>query len=501
MSKKKNKLREFVLRILTGFPIVVPLINFISGCSSNEVSNKLNFIVILADDLGYNDLGCFNTITEGVVTPNIDRLAANGIRFTDWQSTHSISGPSRASILTGRYPSRCGYPVSNNHNSPIHYENVGLNQDEVTIAEILKPLGYHTAALGKWHLGVHEQFRPLSQGFDEYYGCLRNFDVGIIPQDVYEGDSIIGQEIYENIHNKLTQRAIGIMKESIKEKTPFFIYLAHYLTHGPWEPGKQFTTDQEWAARMQYKGAMNQKVFPALVRELDWQIGLLLDEIKKLGLEENTVIFFLSDNGPWLTNNLERSAGCAWPLSGSKFNTFEGGHRVPAIVSCPGSFEKGIISDYTVSSNDIFPTIARLAGTELPVGRIIDGIDITPILKGGQIDYPENREILYYHATQLQAVRLGNWKLHLPRKPESVFFMGKRNVGRNTIDSLDIPMLFNLSNDIKEEYDVSLQYPEKVVELLNKAEERRKELGDWNVIGNDEHALTIPKDLIITRLK
>ena len=248
---------------------------------------------------------------------------------------------------------------------------------------------------------------------------------------------------------------------------------------------------------MQYKGSINQKVFPAMIRELDWQIGLLLDEIEKLGLRENTVIFFLSDNGPWLRNDPERSAGCAWPLRGSKFNTFEGGHRVPAIISFPGDFAKGIVSNEIVSSMDIMPTIANLAKAKLPTDRILDGIDITPILKGKQIDYLKNRELLYYHASQLQAIRLGDWKVHLPRRPENVFFLGRHNVGRGTIDSLEVPLLYNLSTDIEEKMDVSLKYPEKVNELLTRAEERRKELGDWNIKGSDEHELSFSKDLII----
>jgi arylsulfatase A-like enzyme len=501
MAQNKNaKHMNRPVWYFTRLPLLLSIFHPNTGYSSEKITQKPNFVVILVDDLGYNNLGCFNSKTEGVITPNIDKLAAKGIRFTDWQSAHSICGPSRASILTGRYPSRCGYPVSNNQNSTIHYENVGLNQDEVTIPELLKPLGYNTAALGKWHLGEHEKFKPLRHGFYEYLGCLHNFPVGVIPQEIYEGDSVIGQEIYENMHDKLTKRAISIMQKSKADAKPFFIYLAHYLTHGPWEPGKKFTTEQEWDARMQYKGAMNQKVFPAMVRELDWQVGQLLDEIKKLGLDDNTVIFFLSDNGPWLTKNIERSAGSAWPLRGSKFNTFEGGHRVPAIISCPGMFTKGVVSNDIVSSMDILPTIAGLAGVQLPGDRKIDGVNITALLKGKTMDKLKNRELLYYQATQLQALRLGEWKIHLPRRPESVFFMGRSNVGRETIDSLDVPLLFNLLTDIEERVDVSSKYTEKVSELLIRAAERRKELGDWNVKGYDEHELSISKEIIVKRL-
>jgi arylsulfatase A-like enzyme len=501
LNLNENKpLTVMKIKLISAIFVGIVILLFIAGCQSGDtVDSKPNFIIILVDDLGYNDLGCFNTRSEGIITPNIDKLAKEGIRFTDWQSAHSICGPSRASILTGRYPSRCGYPVSSNPRALMHYENLGLNQDEVTIAELLKPLGYSTSALGKWHMGENPRFMPLRHGFDSYYGVMHNFDVGTKPRDLYEGDSLIGQEIYENIHDQLTERAIGIMKESKEEDKPFFIYLAHYLVHGPWEPGKEFTTEEEWEARIRYKGRMNQIVFPAMVRELDWHIGKLRNAIKELGLEENTVIFFLSDNGPWINNNLEQSAGSAWPLRGSKFNTFEGGHRVPAIISCPGRFNQGVVVDEMTSSMDIFPTITNLAGATLPSNRNIDGINLTPILNGKGIEELENRELLYFHATNLQAIRVGDWKLHLPRRPDQLHFMGLRRVGRGTIDSLDQPLLFNLSTDVEENKDIAKDNQDQVNELLIRAEESRKELGDWNITGYDEHVLPVPKDSIIMR--
>ncbi len=481
------------LPALLGFLPVTLACNAISGAGE-----KPNFIIILADDLGYNDLGCYGTKTPGISTPNIDLLALEGIRFTDWQSAHSISGPSRASILTGRYPSRCGYPVSSNEKAPMHYEHLGLPQDEVTIAGMLRPGGYYTAAIGKWHLGENPAFRPLRHGFDEYFGCMHNFPVGGIAQDIYEGDSIIGKETYENIHRQLTDRAIEVMGKAKEKGKPFFIYLAHYLTHGPWEPGRYFTTPEEWDARMYYKGKMNKYVFPAMVRELDYNVGRLMEALRQMGLDKNTVIFFLSDNGPWLTKNEALSAGCAWPLRGSKFNTFEGGHRVPAIVSWPAVIKGGTVCSDPVSSLDILPAIAALSGTALP-DRIIDGIDISPLFYAYEVKGIKERELLYYHATNLQAVRLGEWKLHLPRLPYMVHFMGRRNVGRGTIDSLDVPMLFRLSDDPGEKQNVADLYPDIVTRLKARADERKKELGDWDTIGYAEHKLTVAKDSIIKR--
>ncbi|HDJ33786.1 MAG TPA: arylsulfatase [Bacteroidetes bacterium] len=487
------------MKILSGSPFALALFPLLPGCQTDKAPSHPNFLIILVDDLGYNDLGCYQTKTEGIVTPNIDRLAENGIRFTDWQSAHSISGPSRASILTGRYPSRCGYPVSSNQNAIMHYEHLGLPQDEVTIAEMLNPLGYHTAAFGKWHLGENPKFMPMRHGFDEYFGCMHNFPVGVKPQDIYEGDSLVGREIYENMHDRLTDRTIKTMKEAKENGEPFFIYLAHYLVHGPWEPSKEFTTEAEWEARMRFEGRMNQTVFPAMVREMDHQVGRLLDTMREMGLDRETVVFFLSDNGPWLTNDTLRSAGCAWPLRGSKFNTFEGGHRVPAIVSWPGTFEQGKVTGATASSMDVFPTIAALAGAQLPEGRIVDGMDISPLLLGEDMPGLNDRELLYYHATNLQAIRKGDWKLHLPRLPHQLHFMGRRNVGRGTIDSLDQPLLFNLQGDLEEVNDVAQGYPEVVKMLENLAAEYRKELGDWDVTGTGEHPLTVTKDSIIKR--
>jgi arylsulfatase len=348
-------------------------------------------------------------------------------------------------------------------------------------------------------MGEHPRFRPLRHGFDEYYGCMHNFPVGVVPQDIYEGDSLAGQEIYENIHDRLTDRAIRCMEEAGEADSPFFIYLAHYLVHGPWEPGREFCTEEEWSARKKYNGRMNQVVYPAMVREMDWQIGRLMNALDSLEMEENTVIFFLSDNGPWLRNDTVRSAGSAWPLRGSKFNTFEGGHRVPAIVSWPSRFIRGVKCDRMISSMDILPTIASLAGASLPDDRTFDGRDITPLLKGQKMEEIRNRQLLYYHATNLQVIREGDWKLHLPRKPHHLHFMGSRHAGRGTIDSLDHPLLYNLSADLEEKTDVSALHADKVADLLQKAAERRKELGDWNMKGYDEHDLSVPKDSIIKR--
>jgi len=479
-SDMKIKSSLFVFAIFAGF-----------GCQEKPgtVSEPINFMVILVDDLGYNDLGCYNTKNESIQTPNIDRLAKEGMRFTDWQSANSICGPSRASILTGRYPPRNGYVVVSHPFDEEQYEHLGLYQDEVTIAEMLKPMGYSTAAIGKWHMGEHYDYRPLRHGFDHYYGRMHNFHLGQ-KGETFRGDSLTGDSVlYQNVHQLITNDAKSFMQKAEESNTPFFLYLSHYLVHGPWEPSRRFATEEEWEKRMEHKGGIHQTVYPAMVRELDWHIGEIVNELEKLGLTDNTVIFFTSDNGPWLTNDKVLSAGSAWPLRGSKFNTFEGGHRVPGIVKYPGHIPAGQISHELVSSMDIFPTIAHLAGAKTPENKVVDGKNIWPILANEKDAKSPHRVLYSYQGKNLQTIRKGPWKLHLPRTPKSVPFYAGRNWGRETIDSLNIPMLFNLEKDLEEQVDVAQEFPDVVEELLQEAEAARKELGDWDVIGKDEHDL------------
>jgi len=462
------------------------------SCSSPQKEiekSKPNIIVILVDDLGYNDLGCYNAQDKYIQTPNIDQLATEGMRFTDWQSANSICAPSRASILTGRYPPRNGYVVVSHPFDREQYEHLGLYQDEVTIAEILKPLGYITAAVGKWHMGEHYDYRPLRHGFDEYYGRMHNFHLSQ-KGAIYEGDSLTGDSVlYQEAHRLITVRAKEFLSRASQENTPFFLYLSHYLVHGPWKPNRRFATENEWEKMLEVNGHIHNEVYPAMVRELDWHIGEIVNELDKLGMTDNTILFFTSDNGPWLTQDSVRSAGSAWPLRGSKFNTFEGGDRVPAIVKYPGKIPAGRVSNELVSSMDIFPTIAHLTGAQLPADRIIDGKNIWPIL-ADQKDAESPHKVLYaYHGKNLQTIRKGSWKLHLPRSPEAVPFYGQRGWGRGTIDSLVTPMLFNLDQDLGEQVDVSDQYPSVVEELLREAEAARLELGDWNIKGKKEHDL------------
>ncbi len=368
MNKKLiNIIEKLKKQSISGICVFYCLITLFS-CDTKEKEDSIekpNIIIILTDDLGYNDLECFGAKDSGIKTPNIDYLAKEGMRFTDWQSANSVCAPSRGAILTGRYGPRSGQVVVPHPQDQNQYEHLGLYQDQLTIAEILKPLGYATAALGKWHLGEHYDYRPLRHGFDTYYGEMHNIHIGK-KGELYRGDHSTNEFVrYENIHKKITEEAKGLMQKANEKKTPFFIYLSHYLVHGPWEPSKEFATEEEWELRMKHKGGLNHKVYPAMVRELDWHVGEITAELERLGIAENTMVIFTSDNGPWLTRDTVRSAGSSWPLRGSKFNTFEGGHRVPTIIKYPKKIPKGIVANQMVSSMDILPTIADIVGVKI----------------------------------------------------------------------------------------------------------------------------------------
>jgi len=264
-----------------------------------SASTPPNVLLIYVDDMGYNDLGCYGARDPGIKTPNMDRLAADGIRLSNYLSACSVCSPSRAAVLTGRYPQRNGMPVCSNDRTdrPDWHEHVGLPQSEITIAELLKPLGYATAAYGKWHLGDADKFAPRKQGFDEYIGRKHNFHVGK-PGEWLHNEEPQGEIMYREAHQKLTDATIAFMQQQRANEKPFFIYLAHYLVHGPWSPNKEFCTPEQWASVQKRKGGMNPTALPAMARELDHHVGLVLAALEELNIEKETLVIFASDNGP-----------------------------------------------------------------------------------------------------------------------------------------------------------------------------------------------------------
>ena len=440
--------------------IIVLLLSLLSSAISQ---NKANFIIIFTDDQGYADLSCFGSKT--IQTPNIDKLAASGIKFTDFYSASSVCTPSRAALLTGRMPKRSGmtnvlFPWSQN----------GLPQSEITIAEMLKSEGYTTALIGKWHLGHKPEFLPTKQGFDYYYGIPYSNDMSIAPElkvaaDVKLNDGFTmetvnehkkifrkqyrkirntmpmmrGEEIVEYpvdqrlITRKYTNEAVAFIKKS--QDKPFFLYLAHTMPHKP-----LFIADD-------FKGKSKGGIFGDIIEEIDWSVGEIRKTLEELKLSKNTFILYTSDNGP-----AKGAGGSAGPLRGVKFNTWEGGQRIPAIISYPAKINAGQSSNEIASTVDIFQTIAAIAGTKVPRDRTYDGYDLTPLLFGETKKSPRN-EFFFYSAnsSKLDGIRLGQWKYLIKG--------GHRNGAQEKA------ALYKLDEDISEENDLSSKFPEKVEEL------------------------------------
>lgn len=430
-------------------------------------------VLILADDLGYGDLGSYGSQT--IRTPNLDRLAEEGIRFTDYQSVCSVCSPSRASLLTGRYPSRCGMPFAVGG----VYSDLGLEESEITIARLLKQSGYRTACIGKWHLGIPQgfdynthagftadsQFHPARHGFDLYHGMVGNSHPdGSTP--LLENSGIVDPDAHvTTITEHFTSRALEFMGED--SGRPFFLYLPHTRTHAPWMPNPRFA------------GKSLGGTYGDMVEELDWSTGEILRWLDETGRAADTMVIFTSDNGS-APSPLYGSNG---ELRGGKGSTFEGGMRVPCLVRWPARIAAPRTSDIMASAMDFLPTIAAMAGAPLPSDRVIDGMDLSPELLGSAPASSEPRTLYYYNGLNLQAVREGRWKLHLPRTEEMLVWWDSGP------DELDSPELYDLREDPGETEDVAARHPDVVGRLLAEAERARAELGSWNSAGSDQHPI------------
>jgi arylsulfatase A len=408
-----------------------------------------NIVIIFADDLGYGDLGCQGHPT--IRTPHIDRLAAEGRRFTDFYAAAPLCTPSRAALLTGRYPIRSGmfgvrgvlFPESKG----------GLPAEEITLAELLRGRGYATAHIGKWHLGVHPGSRPNDQGFELSYGLPYSNDMD--PEDgLPQGASgwpdppthgwnvplILNGKVIERPAEQttLTQRYTAKAVEFIKENRdhPFFLYFAHTFPHVP------------LFASAQFKGKSPRGIYGDTVEELDWSVGEVIKALRGSGVADNTFVFFTSDNGPWLTMGLQ--GGSAGLLRDGKGSTWEGGMREPAIAWWPGHVSPGTVHD-PASTMDLFATGAALAGAPVPADRVIDGIDLAPVLFGDQ-RLPE-RPFFYYRGDELAACRLGWYKLH---------FSTQGGFSPLPPEKHDPPLLFDLGGDPGEREDVAAAHPDVV---------------------------------------
>jgi arylsulfatase A len=423
---------------------------FLSSCVIRDTPRP-NIILIVADDLGYGDLGSYRS--EKHRTPHLDKMAKEGMTFTSFYSTSGVCTPSRSSIMTGCYAQRTSMHVDEK-NLWVLFPNAkkGLNPDEETIAELLKDDGYATACIGKWHLGDQPEFLPNNQGFDYYFGIPYSNDMNRkdIPLPLMLNGEVIEAPVnQEPLTKRYTEEAIKFIEEN--KARPFFIYLPHTMVHLPLQ------------ATASFRGRSKGGRYGDAVEELDWSTGEILKKIKQLGLDDNTMVIFTSDNGSYNVR-----AGSNNPLRGKKGDTDEGSMRVPFIVRYPGKISKGAFCTALTSTMDLLPTFTGLAGAGSPSEKI-DGKDIWGLMKGKETESP-HQAFFYYHTTQLQAVRSGRWKLVLPQL--------KKKRGWSSVESKTPSQLFDLNNDIHEDRDVSGQNAEVVLRLLAYANKVKLELGN-----------------------
>jgi uncharacterized sulfatase len=423
-----------------GIAIVFLLVSlFFAAQWTSAEDRPPNFILVLADDLGIGDIGPYGNST--IRTPNLDRMAREGAALTSFYSAANICTPSRGGLLTGRYPARLGLALNT-----VAFPNndIGLSGKEITIASALKPSGYATACIGKWHLGQKPDQWVTAHGFDYFYGLPYSNDM--TPLALYRGNDIVEQPVDQTtLTERYTAEAIGFIEQH-KDK-PFFVYLAHSMPHVPLFVSKRF------------EGKSKAGLYGDVVETIDWSMGELFGALNRLGLDENTLVLFTSDNGPWW----EGSAGA---YRGRKGSAWEGGMRAPLIARWPRRIPAGVQSDAISMSIDLFPTILKRAGVELPVDREIDGRNIWPVLRGRE---ESPHEYLYlFDGPVIAAVRSQRWKLVVQS-----WYRGFNAMFGNGYNHASL--LFDLENDPEERYSQRRDNPEVV-----------KQLADWLMQGRLE---------------
>ena len=429
----------------------------ISSCFVNGLFSKSpNIIIIFTDDQGFEDIGCFGS--PKIKTPHLDKLAAEGRKFTSFYSANSVCSPSRASLLTGCYPVRVSIPGVL---FPRH--EIGLNPDEITIADLLKSKGYATSCIGKWHIGHKPKFLPTRQGFDSYYGIPYSNDMTIDPEanlaadiKLREGFTIErirnekpkkdfvplmrNEEVIEypcdqtTLTQRYTEEAVKFIEEN--KNKPFFLYLPHTMPHIPLFASEKF------------KGKSERGLYGDTIEEIDWSVGEIMKSLRDNNLDENTLVIYTSDNGPWKLKG--GRGGSAHPLRGFKFQTYEGGMRVPCIMHWKGKVPAGSSCDEIAATIDLLPTIAGLSGAEMPNERTIDGKDIWPLIAGKKGAQTPHEIYFFYKGNKLESARQGKWKLRRSGKKSQ-------------------PVeLYDLASDISESKNLAKENEILVNEIINK---------------------------------
>lgn len=444
-----------------------------AALAAQTTRRRPNIIVILADDLGYGDLSCYGNTRHK--TPNLDHMASEGVRFSDFYTPMPFCAPTRSSLLTGRYPFRT--TITGNPAPDAGINDIGLPAGEITIAQALKPLGYRSLCIGKWHLGHKPEFLPTRRGFDEYYGILYSNDMR--PVQLMHNERVAEYPVAQSeLTRKYTEKALGFIEEN--RSRPFFLYLPHAMPHKPLAASEDFYTPDTPG-----------DLYSDVIRELDHSVGRVLDRVKSLGLDNDTLVIFTSDNGPWY-------GGGTSGLRGMKGRTWEGGIRVPMIARWPGRTARGAVSKQLAGIIDIFPTALAAAGAAPPRDRVIDGRNILPLLE--KPDAPSPHEALFaMSGAQLAIIRSGKWKLHYrapgrdgmladeeartewvdPRGPDGVTLIAQTEQARPAAAHPGVRggaasrefLLFDMEADPGEQRDVSDSHPD-VVSRLKAAFER-----------------------------
>ncbi len=462
MKRNCTTRRDFMKTTAAGLAALA-LPNYASA-ALRASSEKPNIVVIFCDDLGYGDLGAFGHPT--IRTPNLDKMAQEGQRWTNFYAAASVCTPSRAALMTGRLPIRSGM-CSNKRRVLFPDSAGGIPEKEITLAEALKKQGYTTACVGKWHLGHLPQYLPTNNGFDSYFGIPYSNDMDRVPGGEYhevcknpeialfQVPLLRNEEVVEKpadqttITKRYTEETVKFIKKN--KRNPFFVYLAHSMPHVPLFRSKKFVDKS-------LRG-----IYGDVIEEIDWSVGQVLQTLKKEGLDKKTMVVFTSDNGPWLV--FEQHGGSAGLLRGGKGETFDGGMREPTIFWWPGKIKHGVVTDVG-STMDIFTTACKLAGGDIPRDRIIDGVDIRPALFGTG---PSPRKVLfYYRGEDVYAIRKGAFKAH--------FYTKSAYGADKTVTKHYPPLLYNLEHDPSEKYDIAEKHPGIIEDIKKELEKHNEKL-------------------------
>jgi arylsulfatase A len=448
------------------FLVILCLLAAAENGSTEAAERPPNFVLIYCDDLGYADIGPFGA--HGYATSNLDRMAAEGMKFTDFHSAAAVCSASRVALMTGCYPQRVGILGALGPGA-----KVGINESEVLLPELLKARGYATAIFGKWHLGDNPRFLPTRHGFDRYFGLPYSNDMwpnhptngkNYPPLPLFDGEKVVQtMPDQTQLTTWYTEHSVEFIRAN--KDRPFFLYVPHSMPHVP-----LFVSDK-------FKGKTERGLFGDVIAEIDWSVGQILAALKQHGLDENTLVFFSSDNGPWLSYG--NHAGSAGPLREGKGTTWDGGHLEPTLARWPGKIPAGTICRELTATIDILPTFAKLAGGEVPRDRIIDGRDIRPLLAGQPGAKTPHESFYYYWNLGLEAVRAEGWKLHVPHEYRTLAGEPGKDGQPGPYKTVKTELaLYNLADDVGETKNVAAEHPDVVKQLLAIAEEARADLGD-----------------------